>query len=165
MKRPIITLFTDAGFHPPSKIGSWAAWAKFSGGEPLRRSGLLRGEIRDSGLAEYKALANGLVSVIRFFSPPPKTLILCHTDCDELVYQLNRLSAPTTNEPKRRLVLNYVRRLQQNTETIIYGRHVSGHKGNRTSRNAANTWCDSECTKHLAFAKEDLAFAKEEGAA
>jgi len=149
MKTPTITLFTDAGFDPPSKSGSWAAWAKFSGRKTLRRSGFFHKEIRDSGLAKYKALVNGLINVMRFFSPLPKTIILCHTDYEELIYQLNRLSAPTTNEPERRLVLNYIHTLQQNTETIISGRYING-----TSGDVATAWCESECKKQLAFAKE-----------
>jgi hypothetical protein len=154
MKRPLISLFIDAGFDPPSKIGSWAAWAKSSGQKTLRRSGLLNGEIRDSGLAKYKALVNGLINVMRFFSPLPKTIILCHTDYKELVYQLNCLSARPTNEPERRLVLDYIYRLQQTTETIISGRYVNWPKENSALSSAAYTWCNSECDKQLAFAKK-----------
>jgi ribonuclease HI len=148
--RPLITLFTDAGWHMHTKAGAWAAWAKFAEGRPtMRHSGLLKGEIKDNGVAEYKAMANGLDCVIRFFQPPPKTLILCQTDSEDLRYQLSNIMSPTTKEPERLLVLNFIRSLTTKNKVSIYAKHVKGHKGVSTPRNAVNTWCDAECRKHL----------------
>lgn len=156
-KKPVLTLFTDAGYAAHHKVGTWAAWAKYRESDgTMRHSGVLKGAIRDSGLAEFKALANGLHKVIVFFAPPPKTLIICQTDCLELVQQLLALEQPTTKEGERRLVLNYLKSLSEKHQLYLRPRHVGGHQGHRTPRHAVNSWCDSECTRHLDYALADL---------
>jgi hypothetical protein len=39
---------------------------------------------------------------------------------------------------------------------IAHFRHVHGHKGVVTPRNAVNTWCDSECRELMRLARGGL---------
>ncbi len=40
------------------------------------------------------------------------------------------------------------------TGIVVEFRHVTGHMGVATPRNAVNTWCDKECRKLMRLARE-----------
>ena len=62
-----ITLFTDAGFCPNTNIGTWAAWAKFDNNQTMRFSGVLKGFVQNSDVAELRAMANGIHCAVSFW--------------------------------------------------------------------------------------------------
>ena len=132
----LITLFTDAGHCPDRKVGVWAAWAKESG-KTLRKAGILTGTVPHSGGAEMKALHNGLFLVERVMNPPAGSRVICQTDSDEVLRALEFLKHPRDEMPAlaRRLHADYG---EARAWTLNF-RHVKGHKGTATPRNAVNT--------------------------
>jgi hypothetical protein len=41
-------------------------------------------------------------------------------------------------------------------DVVVEFRHVGGHKGTVTPRNAVNTWCDGECRRLMRAARAAL---------
>src|SRR3954462_1247137 len=93
LARMLVTLFTDAGFCPHSRIGVWAAWAK-EAGKTLRRAGILIGDIPHAAEAELKALHNGLFLVGRVINPPVESRIVCQVDSTEVLTALETRKHP-----------------------------------------------------------------------
>jgi ribonuclease HI len=152
----LITLFTDAGFCPDRKIGTWAAWAKCNGVTSMV-SGALRGNVEGSDIAEMRALVNGVCAVLARIKPPRGSRIIAQTDCQSAINamlgtgykkkQAKHRVRHATDEMRKRLTAAGVQ---------IKYRHVPGHLGMATPRNAVNTWCDRECTRLLRQARAEL---------
>lgn len=146
----LITLFTDAGHCPDLRVGVWAAWAKESG-KTLRRAGILIGEIPHPAEAELKALHNGLFLIDRVMTPPPESRVICQVDSQEVLTALETLRHPRME--MRSLAQRLLDDYAQTRRWMLSFRHVKGHRGTVTPRNAVNTWCDQECTRLLATAR------------
>ena len=158
----LISLFTDAGFCPKAGIGTYAVWAK-ANGRTIRKSGVLKSKQDGSDLAELRALVNGVAFVVSMMRPPIGSRIIAQTDC------LSAISAVTgqgyRNKKARERVADTLAFLQRTIEAgqlRVEYRHVKGHKGNVSPRNAVNSWCDAECTRHLqtARARDQISFAQ-----
>lgn len=153
----LVTLFTDAGFCPHTNLASYAVWAKADGGT-LRKSGVLRGKLETSDIAEMRALANGVALVLSAMKPRNGARIIAQTDCQSAI------SAMLGTGYKKKAAQERVRHATEVVRdkliaagvTIEY-RHVGGHMGNRTPRNAVNTWCDGECRRWLKQARAEAA--------
>lgn len=149
----LITLFTDAGFCPHTGIGTYAVWAKESG-KTLRKSGVLRGTMEVSAIAELRALANGIALVLSIIRPSPGSKIIAQLDCQDAINAMlgTGYKKPRQQERVRSAVEDARRRLIEAKVSIEY-RRVPGHAGRGTPRTAVNTWCDSECRRHLREAR------------
>ncbi len=150
--RSLITLFTDAGFCPDRRIGVWAAWAKCDG-RTMRVSGVLRGPVPNSTIAELRALVNGVHCVLGQIGPVPGAKIIAQSDSQIAITVFQ--GTGYTRASKRVLVDAERERMRAMTagRVVIEYRHVSAHKGTATPRNAVNTWCDLECRRHLKAAR------------
>lgn len=150
----LVTLFTDAGFCPTSRLGSWAAWAKFDG-QTLRTSGLFKTNPTGSDTAEVQAIINGVYSVLKEFNPEPDSKIIIQSDCKTAMKVLEN---PVGKKAKKFAEFLALRdKFQTLTVNLrVEFRHVEGHKGTSTKRNAVNTYCDKECKRILIEAKQSL---------
>ncbi|MDR3538977.1 MAG: hypothetical protein P4L71_20955 [Acetobacteraceae bacterium] len=148
----LITLFTDAGFCPDLRVGVWAAWAKESG-QALRRAGILAGEVPHPAEAELKALHNGLFLIGRVIDPPADSRVICQVDSQEVLKALETRKHP--REEMRLLAQKLLADYAEQRRWLLSFRHVKGHKGTATPRNAVNTWCDKECKRLLAAARAE----------
>lgn len=149
----LITLFTDAGFCPRTRLASWAMWAK-ADGVAIRRSGMFLERPIGSDVAELKAMANGISLVISIMRPAHGAKIIAQTDFIAIV---SAMTAPKIKRAKTRdrwqAAIDVVRdKLARSGVTVEY-RHVKGHKGTKTPRNAVNTECDKECRRLLKEAR------------
>ena len=145
-----ITIFTDAGYSSVHKVGTWAAWTKCAG-KTERYSGILKGSITYNGEAELKAIYNGMfVAAKRFDSSAPYVVV--QSDCLEALQAI--LNGHKRAEDNRIAMMIRTFAIEHNW-TMDY-RHVKGHKGNTTKRNAVNTWCDKECSRQMGLALERL---------
>lgn len=148
----LITLFTDASHCSRTKIAAYAAWAKVDG-RTLRRSGVLKQPAANSTLAETMALVNGIHLVIAELRPPPSSRIIAQTDCLTAIEALTGgFSNPKTIRQYAEIVAAYRRRVDA-ADVLVDFRHVGGHKGTVTPRNAVNTWCDNECRRLMRSAR------------
>ncbi|MSP02927.1 MAG: hypothetical protein EXR07_18070 [Acetobacteraceae bacterium] len=148
----LITLFTDASHCQKTHVAAYAAWAK-ADGRTVRRAGILKDRVPDSSIAEAQALVNGLCFALAALKPPPASKIIAQTDC------IGAIAALTGQLRKQRSVIRFAPMTAIFNERIaatgieVEFRHVSGHKGVVTPRNAVNTWCDGECRKLMRQAR------------
>jgi ribonuclease HI len=141
----LITLFTDASHCDRTLLASYAAWMKVNG-QTHRRAAMLRGRVPTSNTAELRALVNGIFIALHSIQPPPGSRIIAQTDSQTAIDILTR---PNASEPEAKLLAKKL----ATTEIEIEYRHVNGHRGNVTPRNAVNTWCDVECRRLLREAR------------
>lgn len=139
----LVTMFTDATFNLRLRRGAWAAWAK-ANGKTIRYSGLIKEPILDIAEGELSAIANGLYAVMKKFEPEQGSRIIIATDSMEAIAALRNRNHPRV---KCRILTNYVHGLAIAKGWSLDIRHVKGHKGDATPRNAVNTWCDKECRR------------------
>jgi len=149
----LVTLFTDASVKFEIARATWACWAK-ADGVTHRYSGIIRNTINQSGDAELCAIANGLFVVIRRFAPPIKSKIIIQTDSDEAIYAIK---SGKHTRPYTKLLLNNIYSTLQKHDLYCDLRHVKGHKGTATPRNAVNTWCDVECRRQMQILLDEIA--------
>ncbi len=151
--RPLITMFTDAGYCPNTHRASYAVWAK-TDGKTLRHSGLLRDLASDPNQAEKRALVNGVALVLANMQPEPGTHIIAQTDSLSSVAAFSGTGhrKKWQRERIKDLLTLMQAQLAAAGVTIEY-RHVKGHKGTRDARSAVNTWCDGECRRWLREAR------------
>ena len=148
----LITLFTDASYCSRTRIGAYAVWAK-TDGRTLRHAGLLKQPAASSALAETMALVNGIHLAITGMRPPPASRIIAQTDCLTAIEALaGRFRKPRTIAKYAAIVDAYRRRVDA-TGIVVEFRHVGGHRGTITPRNAVNTWCDEECRRLMRAAR------------
>lgn len=140
----LITMFTDVSLHPASGLASYAIWAKVNG-TTIRQARLFRQPIHDSNVAEVCGIINGLYFVINTIKPPAGSKILAQSDSETALSVLrgSNRNALFNGLPERRTAV------LDGTGIVVEYRHVKGHKGARTPRNAVNTWCDHACRKVL----------------
>ena len=139
----LVTLFTDASFNRALGRGVWAAWAK-ADGKTIRYSGPLLEPMPDIAECELAAIGNGLAAVKAKFAPPFGSKIIVATDSAEAIASLRSRNHPRV---KCRFLTNYIHALAQAEGWTLDIRHVKGHRGAATPRNAVNTWCDKECRR------------------
>ncbi|MDD2878768.1 MAG: hypothetical protein PHZ23_16240 [Acidiphilium sp.] len=153
----LITLFTDASFCNTSKIAAYAIWAKTSG-KTIRHSGLMKSKAPNSHMAETVALVNGIFVVCALMSPEPGSKIIAQSDC---VAAINTLMGehPLRRKASRAIFAPVIRSYREQVKrsgVIVEFRHVRGHQGAVTTRNAVNEWCDNECRRLLRAARAEL---------
>ena len=141
----LITLFTDASFSQTHHRATYAAWAK-SDGLTHRHSGSIKRPVQNSTEAELYAIANGLAFTKLCFSPPAQSRIIVQTDCQVAISILQK---GKTRSPASQEAVNYILTYFKTNAYISDFRHVYGHKGTETKRNAVNTWCDTECRRQM----------------
>ena len=165
MTPALITMFTDAGYCPDRKIGTWAVWAKRDG-KTFRYSGVLRGEVDHSAIAELRAIVNGVCAVLTVMKPEKATKIIAQSDCESAIGAL--LGSHFKRKSARARVENATKLLKkklQETGVVIEYRHVSAHRGTVDPRAAVNTWCDGECSRLLKQARQAAKAKTQEQAA
>ena len=148
----LITLFTDASYCHRTRIAAYAAWAK-ADGRTVRHAAVLKQPVATSTLAEAMALVNGIYLAIAAIRPPPASRIIAQTDCLAAIEALNgKLLRPKAINAYADVIAAYSDKIAA-SGIVVEFRHVRGHKGTVTPRNAVNTWCDNECRRLLRTAR------------
>ena len=131
---------------PQSKIGAYAIWAK-ANDRTLRYANLFKRPVDDVNLAEACALINGVVVSLKTMQPRAARII-AQTDSLAAIGLLTNRERPSYGglvEIMKAKLVAYDARIEY--------RHVGGHKGTATPRNAVNTWCDQESRRLLREAR------------
>jgi ribonuclease HI len=148
----LITLFTDASFCHRTQIAAYAVWAK-ADGRTVRHSGVLKQPVPTSALAETMALVNGIYVTIATMRPPAASKIIAQTDCLGAIHALSGMvRRPRAVRRFAAIVEAYQQKIAA-AGVEVELRHVSGHRGTLTPRNAVNTWCDAECQRLMRAAR------------
>jgi ribonuclease HI len=148
----LITLFTDASYCDRSRVGAYAAWAK-ADGRTVRHSGVLKQPVPSSSLAETMALVNGIHLAIAAMRPPSSSKIIAQTDCLTAIQALTGMLKRAQAIRDYAAVIAAYRDKVAAAGVVVEFRHVRGHKGTVTPRNAVNTWCDGECRRLMRAAR------------
>lgn len=147
----LVTINTDASFHPKLKYGAYAFWA-ICNDLKITKSGVFRKKCIDPDDAEAKCILNALYMVLK--SHNGLTKIIINTDSlNAIAYLTNdkehtrryRLSASRRAWYYRKFV--ELRKTYQ--KTPIEFRHVKAHTGINDRRSYVNEWCDSEAKRQL----------------
>lgn len=143
-------MFTDISLVPSSGLAAYAVWAKVDG-NTMRDARLFKQPIHDSNVAEVCGIINGLYMVVTIIKPPTDSKIIAQSDS---ATALDVLRGINRNPLFKGLVERCTAVLDGTGITVEY-RHVKGHKGVRTPRNAVNTWCDRACRQVLRRAQRN----------
>lgn len=147
----LVTINTDASFHPSLKYGAYAFWAICNDWK-ITKSGVFRKKCLDPDDAEAKCILNALTVVFKSHKGISKVII--NTD------SLNAVAYLTNNKehvrkyrlsPSQRTrfyrLFSEIRKTYQRTP--IEFRHVKAHSGVNDSRSYVNEWCDTEAKRQL----------------
>ena len=129
-----ITLVADASFCSDTKAYGWCYWIKY-GYDPVKtivKSGGGIG-IVSSVHAEVEALLQGITAVEALGPEMHGKYVVIQSDCTGALARL---------EPR-------LEALKALGAGKAYTKHVKGHQGNRTPRNAVNTLCDRKAGEEM----------------
>jgi hypothetical protein len=102
------------------------------------------------------ALVNGVHVTIAALRPPAASKIIAQTDCLGAIHALTgTIRRARTARQFAAVVTAYQQKIAAAGIDVEF-RHVSGHRGTVTPRNAVNTWCDAECHRLMREARAAL---------
>lgn len=149
----LVTINTDASFHPIHKYGAYAFWAVCNEFK-ITKSGVFRGKCMNSHDAEAKCIINALRVVL--FAHNGITKIIVNTD------SLNAIALITNDKAHIKRYIGQNQKMWQHIRTAhnkvlhnskskpkIEFRHVRAHTGADDKRSYVNEWCDAEAKKQL----------------
>ena len=119
-------------------------------------SGVLKQPVPNSSLAETMALVNGIHLAIAAMRPPAASKIIAQTDCLAAIEALSGMLRRAQAIRQYAAVVAAYREKVAAAGVVVEFRHVRGHKGTVTPRNAVNTWCDEECRRLMRAARTAL---------
>ncbi len=122
----------------------------------MRHSGVLKQPVLNSSLAETMALVNGIHVAIAAMRPPAASKIIAQTDCLAAIQALTGLLRRAHAIRQYAAVVAAYRDKVAASGIVVEFRHVGGHKGTVTPRNAVNTWCDGECRRLMRAARTEV---------
>lgn len=151
----LITLFTDASHCRETNLAAYAVWAK-ANGRVVRHVGMLRERVAGSDLAETMAVVNGIHIALTALQPEPGSKIIAQTDCITAIVALGREAKKGKTRRKFAGIRTAYLAAIAAAGITVELRHVKGHKGMVTPRNAVNTWADRECRRLMRQARAEL---------
>lgn len=149
-----MSLFTDASFCPDTRVAAWAAWMRWDGG-CHRFSGPFRENPSGPTQAEAMAVVNGLFLAVEAIRPAPKSKVLIQSDCLMAIdvfspdWKPRREKSAVAFGP----IVERFHSIVRESGLIVSLRHVRGHRGTATARNAVNTWCDLASRREMKAAR------------
>jgi ribonuclease HI len=142
-----VTAFSDASFCHRTNAAAWAGWVKSDRGR-VYRGGVIRVNILNSSEAEFCALANTLALAEKRRLLQIGDRMIAQTDSLRVQSVLSGTASLRLSQRERQVV-NWVRDLVARMSLRLDVRHVKGHLGSVTPRNAVNTVCDTIARQHM----------------
>lgn len=144
----LVTINTDASFHPQIKWGAYAFWA-ICNDFKITKSGVFRKKCMNPDDAETKCILNALTVILKAHKGITKIIIntdslnaIAYLTEDKKHIRRYNLSNQKAIE-FRRIFLSLVK------HTTIEFRHVKAHSGVNDKRSFVNEWCDTEAKRQL----------------
>jgi len=155
----LVTINTDASFHPKLKYGAYAFWA-ICNDFKITKSGVFRKKCINSDDAEAKCILNALSVVLK--SHKGITKLIINTDSlNATAYlkgdtkHINKYGLCKSKKQQFRSI--YISLLKQyGIKLNIEFRHVKAHTNLNDSRSYVNEWCDSESKRNMWFKVNSL---------
>lgn len=153
----LVTINTDASFHPKLKYGAYAFWA-ICNDFKITKSGVFKSLCHNSDDAEAKCIINALQVVLS--TNNNISSIIFNTDSLNAVSIIEgrkkdlkcyRKWYPSIHVPIRQKYLSIVSAFQKkiNAPIKIEFRHVKAHSEIKDARSYVNEWCDSQAKQQL----------------
>lgn len=145
----LVTINTDASFHPKLKYGAYAFWAVCNDFK-ITKSGVFRRLCQTPDDAEAKCIINALTVIIKAHKGISKIII--NTDSLNAIAYLTK---DVSHIIKYGLSHSKMRQFQQCLLMLPIGnikieyRHVKAHSGIDDKRSYVNEWCDAEAKRQL----------------
>jgi ribonuclease HI len=143
----LVTINTDASFHPTEKIGAFAFWA-VSNGFKIQKACFFRDKCLNPTDAESKAILNAFHVVSRK-----------QKGIRKIIFNTDSLNAKAIFENDRDHIHKYhlFNKLRSNynkKEQLFHGieiefRHVKAHSGKDDARSYVNEWCDTNAKYYM----------------
>jgi ribonuclease HI len=148
----IVTINTDASFHPKHKIGGYAFWIVCDEGR-FSHSGILRKEVNRPEVAEMKCIINAIY-VLGTLNFKNISKIIINTDCLNAIHLFKKRKSSIKKyelEWGLDLANDLTNELAKSklSKTLIEFRHIRSHQHTETKRNWVNNWCDKAAKKQL----------------
>lgn len=153
----VVTINTDASYHPQHKVGAYAFWIVCNQGK-MMQSGALRGA-RDAQDAEMKCIANALYALNKSQFTDVKMIVI-NTDCQ---YAIEAIKNKAKHRIGKRMdvvrlcdrIITQLRSkydigpMKHRKKSFISWRYVPAHTDGVEKRTWVNNWCDTAAKKAL----------------
>ena len=142
----IVTINTDAAYHPEHKVAAFAFWIASDRGR-ICHCGPLRKKVSRPEQAEFKCILNAIY-VLGRQEYKNITKIIINTDCLNVIHLIKKdkkkIQKYHLGSWGRHLVVEYeLMMIKFSLARIpIEFRHVPSHTGDTTARSWVNDWCD-----------------------
>jgi ribonuclease HI len=121
------SIFTDASYDHKTKVAGYAVWFRHKDSDPTRLSGSSL-DIKDNNHAEALAIQVAIDHFLEKNIDLTDVIVIIQSDCTTALDWFKAKPNPLSS---------------LNPKSVVF-RHVKGHQGTVTKRNAVNTWCDRE---------------------
>lgn len=150
----IVTINTDASFHPKYKVAAFSCWIVCNQGKILRAGPLKKA--KDSNDAETQGIANALHFIL-YSEFTNITRIIVNNDCQFAHQQIKTgkskcsLAAKSSSRRVRELIKQVGEKygLCSNWQRWIEFRYVPAHTGTESARKWVNDWCDNAAKEQM----------------
>jgi len=143
----IVSAFSDASFCHDTLAAGWAGWIKSDRGR-IYRGGVIRAGVENTNEAEFCALGNTLALARRRGLVDRGDWLIAQTDNQRVRTVLTGATNFHLTQCEHEVVKwveDFVKQLSLRFDI----RHVKGHLGTLTPRNAVNTVCDKIARQHM----------------
>lgn len=146
----LVTVNTDASFHPEFKVGAYAFWSVCNGFK-MQRAGYLEELCRNPDDAEMKCILNAIYYTL--YMNKSITRVIVNTDSmnSKRVFENDTKGIARYNlfwAKKHRAKLKSIVKKYSNNIRIEF-RHVKAHSGKNDARSYVNEWCDTHAKRFL----------------
>lgn len=140
----VVTINTDASFHPAHNIGTFSFWMTSNMGR-MFGAGQLKGKIAHSTEAEFRSILNALHFLFNKTGWHGISMVIINTDSLNVVEMINGGKTETWAKGLKGHFNKYCRIAQVPVEA----RKVKAHSGTEDKRKWVNNWCDKQAKKLL----------------
>lgn len=137
-----ITITTDISYCYQTKRAAYAFWISTENG-PIKKSGMLKGDLNGSTTAEVLCIANA----VHF-------LVKNSFRCRRLIVNTDSMHGATLIRTFRKHRNKHIEKAIELINATLFGRfdeviyrHVKAHNGTNDKRSYVNDWCDREAKR------------------
>lgn len=142
----IVTVNTDAAFHPQFKVAGYAFWIVCNQGRK-KGYGHLRGTMNRPDIAEFQCVINAM-HILGKMKLTGITKIIVNTDCLNVIHIIKKDKVAIKKYhlgkwglPMREKFISTLREFGLNKAKIEF-RHVRSHSETNSKKGWVNDWCD-----------------------
>jgi len=148
----IVTINTDASWHPKENYAGFAFWIVCDQGK-FCHAGILKKRVMRPEIAEFKCIINAIY-VLGKLNYSNVNKIIINTDCLNVIHLIKKDKKAINMYGLhwgKHLVLEYERllKIQKIPKNRFDFRHVKAHEEISTARQYVNDWCDKAAKEQM----------------